>query len=158
MKCLFFLLLFVLLFGCANPKISIVPDENSEIIESTILWNAKLESDWTPVELTKLVSNVKQFEKQGAFYNAKSDFSAFGHKVVYLGIKGINEIAGPNASLIGTPSSIARYISDRYGVIFVSNEDKTIYESEYKKNIKLIIEVHPTLAGNTMVIGAYTGR
>lgn len=131
--------------------------DTSKIIESTILWDAKLQSDWTPFEMSKLLSDTTKFEKKGNFYKVKSDLKVFGHKAIYLGMLGIDLIPGPNATLEGAPESIYEYVKKHYKLKFKSAKDKSAYQAKIREYLVLSIEKHPTMENATIVIGAYLG-
>lgn len=129
----------------------------TEIIESTILWESKLDKEtWEPIELQKLISKNSYYKKEGNFYKIENKkVMAFGHEVIYLGLLGIELIPGPNAVLKGTPKEIADYIEKKRGLKFVSNKGE--YMCDLKKHIKLVIGKHPSMKNASLIIGAYLG-
>ncbi len=152
-----FLALKTFLFLSASLSAQELPKYNfdSKAIESAILWEAELDSAWTPVKMAKVVSNKAMFEPQGNFYKVKQNLTVFGHKATYVGMLGVDLFPGPNAVLIGSPESIAAYITKHHGVKFIKHG--VTFTSEYKKYIRIMIEDHPTIKGSSIIIGAYLG-
>ncbi|MCP4214493.1 MAG: hypothetical protein GY765_07540 [bacterium] len=155
MKNLLFLTIIALVFSF--PSCQSVTEDPTKIVESTILWQAKLKPDWTPVKMSELVSDTSRFEKKGSFYKVKTNLKVFGHKAIYLGMVGYNLFPGPNVTLEGSPENIAKYIEENYNLKFKSSKDKTAYEAEVKKYIKLFIQKHPKIKNQSVIIGAYLG-
>jgi len=128
----------------------------SEIIESTLLWEAPIdEVTWEPLKLKELLKDTTQFSPSGNFYKVNYDLYVFGHKAIYLGMRGIDFVPGPNATLEGNPEAISKNISENYNITFTKNEDE--YVADLKEYIKLVIAPHPNLKDTSLVIGAYLG-
>ena len=125
------------------------------LVEKAILWNGELDEGWNPVEMKRLLEDEERFEKQGTQYLCLKPMVVFGHRSAYVGMLGIGSVAGPNATLAGTPKSIASYISKEYGAEFQLK--KGVYLCDYKPNIRLLIEKDPQLEGASLIIGAYVG-
>jgi hypothetical protein len=149
------ILAFVFIAGCASPVR--VADSTSEgtLVEQAILWEAKLDETWTPVELSKLLEDPELFDKEGNFYRAKAPLAVFGHPAVYVGMLGIEMIPGPNVTLRGSPKEIAGNITAQYGLTFSREDDA--YVCNYKENVQVVVLPHPDKRDQTIVIGAYTG-
>jgi len=128
---------------------------DGKVIESAILWETELDSTWTPVKMAKVINNKDVFEPQGNFYKVKQDLIVFGHKAIYVGMLGVDLFPGPNAVLVGSPESIAAYITKYYGIKFTKHGGT--FSSEYKKYIRIMIEEHPRIKGSSIIIGAYLG-
>jgi hypothetical protein len=79
----------------------------------------------------------------------------FGYPATYLGLLGVDLLAGPNAMLRSSPKDIASSITQQYGYKFEHRWG--VYSSNIKKNIRIHIEEHPDLPGQSMVIGSYEG-
>ena len=141
--------------GCATQGEWLSATSDGKAIESAILWEAKLDDRWTPVDMARLVKNADQFEQQGNFYGVKGDLVVFGHPATYVGMLGVDLFAGPNAVLTGSPQDIAAYITQHHGAKFEKHGGSFV--SEYKKDIKIIVEKHPNIRGASIIIGAYTG-
>ncbi|MDX1680051.1 MAG: hypothetical protein R3242_04895 [Akkermansiaceae bacterium] len=127
----------------------------SLIVEEAILWDSELDENWNAVALKQMVSDEERFKPQGMQYLVLEPLVVFGHRAAYVGVAGIHDIAGPNATLAGTPKSIAGYITKHYEAEFENRDG--IYIADYKPNIKIIIEEHSELQGGSVVIGAYVG-
>jgi hypothetical protein len=150
---------FIILLAClANFSIAQEwqkSNTDGKAIESAILWEAELDSSWTPVAMAKVVNNKDMFEPQGNFYKVKQDLIVFGHKATYVGMLGVDLFPGPNAVLIGSPENIAAYITKYHGAKFTKHG--STFSSEYKKYIRIMIEDHPHIKGSSIIIGAYLG-
>ncbi|MCP4215340.1 MAG: hypothetical protein GY765_11830 [bacterium] len=155
MKTLFCLIIIALVFNF--PSCRSATEDSTKIVESTILWQAKLNPDWSPVKMSELVSDTSRFEKKGSFYKVKTNLKVFGHKAIYLGMLGYSLFPGPNATLEGSPENIAKYIKENYHLKFEASKDKTAYQAEIKKDFKLIIQKHPKMKNQSIIIGAYLG-
>ena len=155
MKIIGFIIFLMFLADISVAQESPKSDFNGKIIESAILWEAELDSAWTPIKMAKVVNNKDMFEPQGNFYKVKQDLFVFGHKATYVGMLGVDLFPGPNAVLIGSPESIAAYITQYRGVKFIKHG--AAFSSEYKKHIRIMIEDHPTIKGSSIIIGAYLG-
>ncbi|NKB32743.1 MAG: hypothetical protein GKR91_06560 [Pseudomonadales bacterium] len=147
-------LVLLLVFGVTS---SLSAQSLSTIIEETILWRVELNSNWSPVELSKLVENETQFEASGNFYKTLSPLKAFGGNVSYVGLLGVEMVPGPNAVIEAAPDEIAAYIEDKYELEFESNEDESAFEVSIREDVRLIIVNHPNFVGASIVIGAYFG-
>lgn len=141
--------------GCSTTHTWLPATSDGQAVESAILWQAKLDDTWRPVDMAKVVANHDQFELQGNFYKVKGELVVFGHLAPYVGMLGVDLFAGPNAVLTGNPQSIATYIMQHHGAKFKKHGGSFV--CEYKKDIKIIIEKHPTIRGASIIIGAYTG-
>ena len=156
MKAALFAVSFLALTGCRALLPPPSPAEESRIIESTILWEAKLDPvTWEPYAMTKLLRNFRRFKRMGNFYEAKDGTMAFGHEVIYLGLLGIELVPGPNATLKGKSSEVADYIGKHHNIKFSENDGE--YQAELRKHIVLCVAPHPSLEDTSMVIGAYLG-
>ena len=154
MKNIIRIVAFALLAGCAATSEWLEPSSDSKAVETAILWEAKLDDRWTPVDMAKLVGNTERFQHEGNFYTAKGDLVVFGHRATYVGMLGVDLFAGPNAVLTGSPQSIASYITQHHGARFEKHGDSFV--CDYKKDIKIIVEKHPNIRGSSIIIGAYT--
>lgn len=141
--------------GCATTGEWLAATPDGKAVESAILWEAKLDDRWTPVDMAGVVRNSDQFEQQGTFYKVKGDFVVFGHPATYVGMLGVDLFAGPNAVLTGSPQSIVAYITAHHAAKFAKHGGS--YVCDYKKDIKIIVEKHPNIHGASIIIGAYTG-
>ncbi|MFH1022157.1 MAG: hypothetical protein V1809_02075 [Planctomycetota bacterium] len=132
------------------------PSPEAQLIESTILWNAKVDAvTWEPIELKKMLADKKRFTPAGNFYRSNDNITAFGHKVLYIGTLGIDLVSGPNVTLEGNPRSIAAFIAKEHNISFSENDGE--YTADIKKNIKMVVSPHPNLKNTSIVIGAYLG-
>ncbi len=152
--------IFFVAIICILPLHAIAGQEEelspSKIVESTVLWNAQIdEVTWEPIELSKLLNNSEGFTKAGNFYKVNSELKVFGHKALYIGMRGIEFIPGPNVTLEGNPATVSEYISKNYKISFHQNENE--YVADLKEYIKLVIGPHPNLKDSSIVIGAYLG-
>jgi hypothetical protein len=151
------LLIFFGLAGCQWEQNQSLPIDDSNVIESTILWNAEIDPvTWEPLLLKKKLRDQGRFKQEGNFYKAKVPIHAFGHEVLYIGLVGLDLIPGPNVMLKGTPDEIAKYITDHNGIKLIKKGDE--YQAELKKDILLCVGAHPSKKGATLVIGAYFGK
>ena len=141
--------------GCVPTEQWLSSTPDGKTIEAAILWQAKLDDLWTPVDMANVIKNTEQFQQQGNFYEVKGDLVLFGHRATYVGMLGVDMFAGPNAVLTGTPESIVSYITQRHGARFEKHGDSFV--CDYKKDVKLIVEEHPNIRGSSIIIGAYTG-
>jgi hypothetical protein len=114
-----------------------------------------MDDRWVPVEMRSVVGNADLFEKEGNFYKVKGDLVVFGHRATYVGMRGVELYAGPNAVLTGSPRSVAAYLTEKHGVKFASHGGALV--SDYKQHIQVLVFPHPSIRGSTIVIGAYTG-
>ncbi|MDA3797846.1 MAG: hypothetical protein PF692_02070 [Kiritimatiellae bacterium] len=131
-------------------------DEVTNAIESTILWQADLNPvNWEPIKLTQLLKNPFRFKKSGNFYKVKKDTTAFGHKVIYVGMIGYDLLAGPNIIVGGTPDSVASYIekNNELELTHINGE----YSCQLEEYVDLLIAKSPNNEGQTIIIGSYTG-
>ena len=145
----------VLAAGCNLSGRWLEGSSAGKIIESAILWDAKLDETWIPVDMAALVKDRDQFEPQGNFFKVRGELVVFGHRATYVGMLGVGDLPGPNATLSGSPRSIAGYLSRYHGARF--SKESGAYLWERKKDIKIIIIEHPEIPGSAIVIGAYTG-
>ncbi len=153
------ILVFLLgLAGCATWPQTSSKQKDSTIIETSILWQAKINKvTWEPIKLTKLLRNSSRFSPAGNFYEVKDETEAFGAKVIFIGLIGINFARGPNAVIQSPPKEIADYISKKYGIIFISEPKKNAYLAELKEYFQLLIIAHPSIENASIIIGEYTG-
>jgi hypothetical protein len=158
MKLKIFQLLLVLgLTGCREAQNQSLKTDDSNVIESTILWKAEIDPvTWEPLLLKKMLRNQGRFKQEGNFYKANVPIHAFGHEVLYIGTVGLDLIPGPNVMLKGAPEDIAKYMTEHNGIKLIKKGDE--YEAELKKDIVLCIAAHPSKEGATLVIGAYFGK
>ena len=145
---------FSLSAACATPH-GTIATEGTAAVEAAILWEARLDETWKPVEMAQLVENRERFEPEGNFYRVKGKLVVFGHPALYVGMVGVDMFAGPNAVLQGRPNDIARYITKTHGIQFTKASGGFV--CNYKKNVNLIIAKHPSLPRASIIIGAYTG-
>jgi len=138
----------------AAPK-TLETTPEGHVVEQAILWEDELDAGWNPLGMRNLLQDKERFEQQETQYLALKPLVVFGHRCAYVGMVGIGSVGGPNATLAGTPKSIADHISRQRGVTF-RNKDG-VYICDYKPNIRLLIEEHPDLKGGSIIIGAYVG-
>jgi hypothetical protein len=135
------------LAGCASsrqPAWPVTPDGRK--MESLILWQGD------PKSLDSVLADPARFEVQGNFYRVKGEFAVFGYPATYLGLIGIDRLAGPNAVLKASPKEIAASISRQYGCTFENRGGN--YRSEIKKHIHVYIVRHPDFQDQSIVIGS----
>ena len=153
----FHLLLLFGLTGCREAPNQSLKTDDSNVIESTILWKAEIDPvTGEPLLLKKKLRDQGLFKQEGNFYKAKVPINAFGHEVLYIGTVGLDLIPGPNVMLKGAPEDIAKHITEHNGIELIKNGDE--YHSELKKDIILYVSAHPSKEGATLVIGAYVGK
>ena len=131
------------------------PELDGTCIEEAIIWKAKLDGSWTPIEMNSFVTNEDLFRKEGNFYVPKEEVLVFGHPSLYVGMLGVDLIPGPNAILKGSPEEIVKQIEDRYDIKFT--EEGGGYTCDLKEYTKLIGGEYANIEGSTIVIGAYLG-
>jgi len=154
MKIVLTLIFVFSLFSCVS---NISPVSNTDIIESAVLWKAPIDNrTWVSPEFKALSENASIFQREGNFYKAISEINAFEHKVTYIGLKGINDVSGPNVFLLGDPESIANAITKKYGFEFEKKNNNYAYK--LKDNVYLLVSQHPENKEQTAVIGIYTGN
>ena len=145
---------------------------DSATIELAILWRSPIDPlSWEPVELAKLLRDPAKFTPEGHhFYKPKTPISVFGYEALYVGAVGMGDVAGPNVMLKAKPEEIANYIREKYNVKFVQKGDAyqgdirdgaigegDAYRVKIRDHVTLIIGPHPEKAGESVVIGAYSG-
>lgn len=154
---IFQLLLILGLTGCQEIPNQSLQTDDSNVIESTILWKAEINPvTWEPLLLKKMLRDQGRFTQENNFYKVKTPINAFGHEVLYIGTVGLDMIPGPNVMLKGTPADIAKHITEHNGIKLTKKGDE--YQAELKKDIVLCIGAHPSKEGATLVIGAYFGK
>ena len=147
--------LLIFLNGCSTTYDWLAPSLESKDIESAILWTAKLDSTWVPIGMNTVLKDSTKFEKQGKFYEVRDDLAVFGHRATYVGVVGVDQFSGPNAVLVGSPKTVAAYVTEKYGLDFKTKAGR--YMCELKKDVRLLIGEHPHIPGSSIIIGAYTG-
>jgi len=151
------MLLLLGLVGCHSPQKQSSTADDSQIIESTILWRATIDAvTWEPLELKSMLSDSSRFRQEGNFYKVKDSTKAFGHEALYIGMVGIDLIPGPNVMLKGDPDNVAQYITRHNGIKLIKKGEE--YQAELKQDIMLCVAPHPSRKGATLVIGAYLGK
>ncbi len=152
------LTIILFLFGCASNNYESNYEAAGEAIESGILWNAELDSvTWEPIEMSKVATSNKLFKKEGGFYKSTTnEIYAFNSKVQYIGLIGVELLAGPNALVEGTASDVAERISKKYNLKLYKKGNAFV--SRLNKSTELIVMPHPNIDNSTIVIGAYFGR
>jgi len=94
--------------------------------------------------------------RRGYFYKPNQELQAFGHKVVYVGLLGIDLYPGPNVTLEGRAEEVRKAIEKAYSIKLKKVEGG--FAAELQKNVHLLIVPHPNNRKQTMVIGAYLGE
>jgi hypothetical protein len=155
MKNVFGLVCLVVVMGCATTGQWLPSTPDGRAVESAILWEGKFDERWVPLDMARIVRDAGRFEPQGNFYKVKGDLVVFGHPATYVGMLGVDLFAGPNAVLSGRPEDIAAYITQHHAAKFRKHGGSLV--SDYKKDIKIIVEKYPDIRGSSIVIGAYTG-
>lgn len=147
----------VVLIGCSSTQTPHpAPNPEGTIVEDAILWQAELDPvTWTPIEMAKLVSDQDRFTEEDNFYKVDTELVVFGHQALYLGMVGVDMLSGFNATLKGSPRSIAGYITQHRGIIFLEQPEG--YTAQLKDDIVLMIAKHPDIGGASIIIGAYMG-
>ena len=149
------------IIGCATPNRDNASERlrsshETQIIESTILWDALIdEVTWEPIELKELLKETETFTRNGYFYTVNRKLQVFGHQALYIGIHGIDLLPGPNVTVAGNPRAVADYIEKKYSLSFKRNRGE--YSVDLREHIKLLILPHPERRNTSMVIGAYFG-
>jgi hypothetical protein len=155
MRSLCAVLSLLFLAGCAATTAWHNPTSEGQLVESVILWDAQLDERWLSPKLEALLGDTTRFEPQGNFYKVKDDLVIFGHKATYVGMVGVEYYAGPNATLIGSPKSVARYITTHHDLDF--EKQGGMYICDYREHIKIMAGKHPNEKDKTILIGCYTG-
>jgi hypothetical protein len=133
------------------------PPETSALIENAVLWKAPHDGTTpAPTALAKLVEEPGLFTQEGNFYKPNQELRAFGHKVVYVGLLGIDLYPGPNVTVEGRAEEVRKAIEQAYSIKLKKVEGG--FDAELQKNVHLLITPHPNNRKQTMVIGAYLGE
>lgn len=150
--------LFVLAARLTAGPIEISPTSaDSRTIEEAILWRAPIHRiTWEPMELKKLLSNPDLFTPKGNFFEARAELKAFGHKVTYVGIVGVDMCSGPNVTVEGSVATVCSAIEQAYGLKLTVGESGAA--CDLVKDVRLLIWTHPTKPDETIIVGAYFGR
>jgi hypothetical protein len=163
MKIIIFIGILFSLVAFAAPNIVTEGKEeqsDSEIIEKSILWKAPIDqSSWAPIELKKMIQDTSRFKPFGNFYEVLDETEAFGGKVLYVGLIGVNYAGGPNVVIESTHHDLAKYIKEKYQyeLTFVEENGDEGYWTDLGKNLRLVIIPHPSIKGASIIIGEYTG-
>lgn len=83
---------------------------DTEVIESTILWRAELdEATWAPIELEKVLSNTTRYSPSGNFFKVNETLYVFGHQAIYIGMLGVppNSVGGTTIAISSTSAAWA---------------------------------------------------
>lgn len=160
MRNIILLIMALGLSGCmsSNPDIAGKGGISKEarIIEESILWKAKINRvTWEPIKLARMLKDGRRFTEEGQFYAVNDEIVAFGQKVLYIGLVGLDMFGGPNAMLEGSPAEIAEYITQHYGVEFINNDVE--YQADIGPDLRLYLAPHPERENTTLIIGAYLG-
>ena len=133
------------------------PPEATAVIENAVLWKAPHDGTTpAPTALAKLVEKPGLFTQEGNFYKPNQELRAFGHKVAYVGLLGIELYPGPNVTLEGRVDAVRAAIEKAYSIKLKKVEGG--FAAELQKDVHLLITQHPTNRKQTMVIGAYLGE
>ncbi len=133
------------------------PPEATTVIEHAVLWKApSVGTTPAPTALAKLVEEPGLFTQEGNFYKPNEEIRAFGHKVAYVGLLGIELYPGPNVTLEGRVEAVRAAIEKAYSIKLKKVEGG--FDAELQKDVHLLITQHPTNRKQTMVIGAYLGE
>lgn len=156
MRVLTLIFALIALVGCGTIEINPELNEKSNVVESAIFWDSELDARWVPIKLERLLSNRAEFQKEGDFYRTKFDLLVFGHKALFVGMHGIEHLIGPNVTVEGRSSDVAKYISEKYQITF--DNHKTLYKHDYKEDIAIVVGPHPDNEMWSMIIGVYSGK
>ena len=135
----------------------VLAQEAGAIIEEAILWEAEMNPDMSPAALSRIVQDTALFEESGNFFRAVSPITAFGGNLSYVGLLGVEMLPGPNAVIESAPEEIASYLENKYELSFESEAGVSAFQAELDEDIMLVIFEHPSLAGSSVIIGAYLG-
>ena len=148
------LLLLGLLAGCATPPKTQTPIPSTAQeagFESLLLWKSETASSNIVESIEKQIG----FTQQGNFYKVDVPFNLFGCPAEYVGLLGVELLAGPNAVVKASPSGVAEEIRSRYGLKFKRNGGARM--ATLGKDLTLYIFPHPNLSGRSIIIGSYEG-
>jgi len=159
MKTILRSIILTLFIGNAYAQTAAPVITKEKAIETAILWTAERDaSTWSPVAMSKYVNDGALFEKQGNFYKPKQKLVIFGYEALYVGMIGVENVTGPNATLKGTPKQIAATLTKEYGLKFNTSEDEWVCDYNEKLKVKLVIIAHPSIKNTSILIGAYLGE
>ncbi len=134
------LLLFpvvMLAASCSTLRSTQVDTDITKAIESAVLWQAELDPTWTPVDMASFVNRRSLFRTEGNFFKPKKQTMVFGHELVYTGMVGYDLLAGPNAILKGSPTTVAAYIQKVHGLKLTEKDGE--YYCNLRQHIDLLI-------------------
>ncbi len=145
------------LFGFSTIDYSANPAAATRAIETGILWQMNAEGQMAIADMEAVALDENLFEEEGHFYKANTDdIRAFNARVLYLGLMGVESLAGPNAVVEASPLEVAREVSKKYGIKL--DQEEGVFVADLNKDVRLLILPHPNIGNATIIIGAYFGR
>lgn len=113
--------------------------------------------DWESPGIVECIESEQGFTKDGEsnFYIPNDELSAFGFKVAYVGLLGVNYVPGPNIIVEGGFQSVADAIEEQSELSFERSSEGC--SSRIHENLELFVCPHPDKPNLTIILCGYFG-
>lgn len=135
--------------GCSDTPVQAI--SNNKILEDLVLAKSKLKRD----ELSAIFNNKSKYTKKGHYYEPKQVEYAFGYEIKYIGLDGLDVVPGPNLTLVGSTSDIAKTISSSTDLKFENQGNN--YAHKLGKYAAIGVFQHPTKSDLAIIQFGYFG-